>query len=343
MHRRVTINQLAEACGLAKSTVSIALREPESEIAAIRPDTRRRVLETAQKLGYRPSYRGRALAANRSHCVGLIYARECYFQGDFYQRVLSSCSAHLTARDYDLMLVPAVGDQDRWAPRLLDQRVDGCLVVQPMPEGLEGVLRTERLPGVLINLDADVDLPQIRLDHRQALRLLFDHLVDLGHRHIAFAALHDSLHASKHYSDHEQREAYHEARSTLTPDRPAHFLESSDPGDLMEQVQGAIDDGVTAVICKTDEAAMKVIRGLRDRGLVVPTDVSVVGSNDSLASADFIPAITTTRPPLDDLARLAVESLIDVLDGGLKIDRRVTTLSWSLIQRESTSPPTATR
>ena len=191
MQRRVTINQLAEACGLAKSTVSIALREPEGQMASIRPDTRRRVVETAQRLGYRPSYRARALAASRSHCVGLIYARECYFHGDFYQRVLSSCSAHLTARNYDLMLVPALGDGDRWARRLLDQRVDGCLVVQPMPEGLEGVLRAESLPGVLINLDADVDLPQIRLDHRQALRLLFEHLVHFGHRHIAFAALHD--------------------------------------------------------------------------------------------------------------------------------------------------------
>ncbi len=328
----VTIQHIAQRVGVSKQAVSCALNNKTGQVSEA---TRQRVIDAARQMGYRPNFRARSFARQRSQVIGLVYGRPAEYVEN--SQMVSSLVEHLATLNYELMLIPAVGPIARWADKLRDGRVDGALITHPMPLGLDEFVAEHRLPAVFMNLRSDLDVPQVVFDDAQGIELAMRHLQALGHRRITYFCSPKS-HGS-HYSNADRRDAYAatmvqmgleadlEIVTTPTP-ALAHALASTPPADRP-----------TAVLAYNDIDAIQLMRALADQGLKVPDDLSLVGFNNTFVGQVFLPSLTSIAVPGDRLAMTGMRLLLDQLSEGEPTtpSPRVV-LPTSLIPRESSRP-----
>src|SRR4030095_11444737 len=135
--KRPTIQDVAQSCGVSKSTVSVILNDSPAS-TRVPPETQQRVRDAAVRLGYRPSWRARALASRRTHTIGVLYAppMPLIVRGN-YEGIMAGINETLTRHGYHMMFVPLGEDPATWGDLLMDQRLDGCLVLSrlyhPLP------------------------------------------------------------------------------------------------------------------------------------------------------------------------------------------------------------------
>src|SRR4051812_29139722 len=148
---RPTIADVARHCGVSKTTVSVILNNSlASSSARVSPDTQERVRRAAVELGYSASWRGRALSNRKTHMIGVLYAppMPIVVRGN-YEGIMVGINETLHARRYHILFVPLGDDPAEWGPVLLDQRMDGCLVLSRMRHPLPALLKQSRLPFAL--------------------------------------------------------------------------------------------------------------------------------------------------------------------------------------------------
>ena len=337
----VTIQQIADRVGVSKPTVSYALNNKAGQVSAA---TRMRVLEAAEAMGYRPNWRARSFARQRSNIIGLVYGR----RADYIEqsRLVSELVHRLAERDHELLLIPATGPLDRWSHKLRDGRVDGVVIVHPMPLDLDAFVAENKVPAVLANLQSDLNLPQVCFDDAAGTRLAVDHLVGLGHRRIAYFC--SPKHHGRHYSNDERGLAFVTA------------MRERGLGDSLETVELDFDvyadrlaatpaaDRPTALVAYHDGDAIGLMHKLWDRGLRVPEHFSLVGFNDDPAARQALPPLTTVATPIGELAARCLDCLLtedglpvvpdsDGPDGPNGAEARVV-LPEHLVVRGSTAP-----
>jgi LacI family transcriptional regulator len=180
------------------------------------------------------------------------------------------------------------------------------------------------------------------LDQRRAAELLLRHLYQLGHRKIAF------MRGGSHSSDADERWAYlmavaKELKLEVPPSMTA-AIETRESSPVMGVAPATelVNRGVefTALVCYNDMSAFGAIRALKDHGLTVPEDVSVVGFDDIQGAAYHNPSLTTIRQPLQDMGRVAARILLQRIRGQATFPDSVPILP-ELVIRESTCPPKA--
>ncbi len=309
----ITIRDLARLIGVSKSTASLALSTTEAD-CPLAPATRQRVIEAAAKLGYRPNHRARALATNRSHSVGLVYADEGPMFGAYYGQMINTLSRELLKADLDLMLVPAIGGDKDWGRKLMDQRIDACLAMQPVPMDLARVLGPRHLPPVILNDNTITHVPRVLLDESAHVDLIVEHLLELGHRRIAwYQPLPPDVRRATyctHYSWPERRDALQLrlAQEGLS-DQFTSFGEMS-ADDAVQRWQALPEDQrPTAIVCYTDDDAHALRYALWQAGIDVPNKVSLVAFNDDRLSAVSTPPLTSIAMPMEGIATEAVKLL----------------------------------
>src|SRR5438309_1266743 len=148
---RPTIKDVAKKSGVSKTTVSVILnKSPASQ--RVSRQTQERVRMIAEQLGYRPNWRARALSNRQTHTIGVLYTppMSIVIRGN-YEGIMIGINEVLTRRDYHLLFVPLGPDPDEWGPSLLDQRLDGCLILSRVREELLPLLKKARLPVTLVN------------------------------------------------------------------------------------------------------------------------------------------------------------------------------------------------
>jgi DNA-binding LacI/PurR family transcriptional regulator len=212
------------------------------------------------------------------------------------------------------MMIPAIGPASQWSAKLMDGRIDACIVTDPTPEDLEQVAQEIDLPMLGINLNCEGDFSHIRYNEAQGVALIMDHLLELGHRRIWLAA-----HDHPRYKSLEHI-SFVTRMQTLQRIMTEHNLMdqlnvSIQPiSDLADQIQAMpVADRPTAIIGQTDSRAMELIQELDVRQIKVPDDISVVGFNNDNSSQFFVPALTTIDLPVNQAADTAVQYLFDHL------------------------------
>jgi LacI family transcriptional regulator len=322
---RATINDVAQATGVHISTVSRAFSSPH----LVNEETRNRVLEVADELGYRPNRAARALITGKTHTIGLIVAD---IANPFFAPMIKAAESQARQRDYHILVAetdedPAVEEE---LVRTFAKQVDGVQLCSPRMsnELIEKV--SHDVPIVLVNRMVS-DLPCVLMDVASGARSAMEHLLGLGHRKIALLGGPRSSWTSREV----RKSASAAARSAdveltvLSPNPP-----TVDGGlALAEQVARA---GVTAALTHNDLMAVGLIEGLRSLDISVPDDISVVGFDDIEMAQWVRPKLTTVANPTSGAARTAVDMLLQLGD-----DRRATaqvTLRTELIVRDSTGP-----
>jgi DNA-binding LacI/PurR family transcriptional regulator len=330
----VSIKDIARMAGVSHSTVSRALRDSP----LISPGTTRKIQQLARESGYRASAVARGLVARKTMTIGVVVTT---IADPFVGEVVGGIEESANEQGYSVFLADSNADPEREkkvVQSFAERRVDGILVTSSRVGALYVPLLSEmNVPIVLINNQHSGEwVHSVMIENVKASLDATEHLIALGHRRIAY--LGDRF---GHQSDIERCQGYREALRregiAFLPEL-AVLGDGKPPGGMaaMESLL-QLNSPPTAVFCYNDMSALGAMRCIRNRGLRVPEDVSLVGFDDLYISAYTNPALTTVRQPRWIMGRLAMESLLNLISGRGSAD--TIHVPAELIVRESTAPP----
>lgn len=331
-----SLKMVADLVGLSSAAVSRVLNGSPAA-RSIPQATQDRILAAAQQLNYRPNLLARSLRRGRSHTVGVLVPEVA--EG-YTTLVLSGLEQGLMQAGYFFFLIShhhraELIEQSQ--AMLIERAVDGIVAIDTPLQ------RHPPLPTVTVSCpDRHEWITNIMLNHRRAAELAIDHLVGLGHRQIAV------IKGQSFSSDTEARwaaiqHAAARAHLTLEPDLVAQLdgeSPSHEPGYFATQRLLGTRLNFTALFAFNDVSAIGAIRALRERGIRVPEDVSVVGFDDVQSAAFQNPALTTVRQPLRTMGTLAAETILtQIASPEEHPPSRELVVDPELIVRDSTCPP----
>jgi DNA-binding LacI/PurR family transcriptional regulator len=340
----VNLRMLAEHLELSQTTISLVMNNSPAA-KSIPPETRKRVKEAAERLHYRPNYFARSLRQGRSMSVGVLAPD---LSEGYFTRVMSGVVEKLTAARY--FYFTACHDWKRELieqyPRMLVARaVDGFLLLNTPADRI-----AVPVPVVAISAHGVAEnVTNIILDHHLAVEQALTHLYELGHRRIAFMRGPKAIPDSAIRWESIQQVAQ-EIGLKLDPalaigiDAAGWSVKAGRhpmaPEIGYKPMQALLEKtrDFTAIFCFNDIAAIGAIRALKDAGLRVPEDVSVVGFDDVLSAAYATPSLTTVRQPLAEMGRRGAEVLLERIADREKEFPAEIVMKPELVVRESTGP-----
>ncbi len=329
----ITIWDIAEHLDLSISTISRALNG-YGDVAA---ETRQRVFDAAAELGYYPSAAARDLRRRRTNRIGFSYGFTTTDIGEFASRLINGAVAAAEKADYNVMLYPLTGNQLEKLTRICQTReVEGLLLMggEYLAESID-LLQKEQLPFVVLNRQLDKpDVSFVTADHHKATTEATRHLIELGHKRIAYvgqSAL-EKLH-SDHIASYQQ--SLREAKFSF--DESLVLSAGTEPGAGYQVMRKLLDlaNPPTAVLAIHDPLAIECLQAVIDAGLRVPEDVAIIGSDNLRASQSTEPPLTTIHPPLAEIGRLAMDNLLARLTDDT-LPPTCLTLPAQLVIRQST-------
>ena len=309
---RPTINDVASAAGVSKGAVSFALNDRPG----LAPGTRARILEVAEQLGWTPSPRARALSVSKALAVGLVVARppEILRADAFFPSFISGLEAVLSERGHALLLMVAEHDDAVTYRRLAKEgRVDGVFVTDLQVDDPRPALLAELgLPAVVVGPSVGDDVPTLGIDDGPGIRAAVEHLVGLGHRHIAHVSGPQSM-----VHGRSRRTAWADAlRAAGLPEGicvEADFSAESGAAATRELLDLA--EPPTAIVFANDLMAMAGLSLAVARGVSVPGQLSVTGYDDMEIAAHLQPSLTTVTTDVVTWGRAAATRLLEMVDG----------------------------
>jgi DNA-binding LacI/PurR family transcriptional regulator len=337
--RRPTSADVAARAGVSRTTVSFVLNGRAD--VQIPPATWRRVEEAALALGYHPHGAARQLAGGQSLTLGLVLRQSAaqVAADALLSETLYGLAAAARSRGYRVLVEPLAPGEGTYSHLLLSQNTDGLVVSGPRADDEDlALLVRQGFPIVLQGNRPDLDAPSVDVDNRAGAREAVKHLIRLGHRSIACVTNAPLAYTASEERLAGYRDALRDAGIELDDALVVEgaFDAASGHRAMSELLSRAAP---TAVFVASDVVAFGVVRALRDAGLEVPGDVSVVGFDDIPLAEHFAPPLTTVRLPAHGLGAAAGQALIDRVAGRPVASR--TLLPTQLIVRESTGPPRA--
>ncbi len=330
----VSLKQLAEYLDLSPATVSVVLNNVPGR--SIPQPTRERIKAAAEKLGYQPNLLARSLRNRKTHTIGVLVPE---LAEDYHTQIMSGIGDSLMSKGYFYFTVHHRHRKDlveEYTHMLLNRAAEGLIAIDtalehPFPVPVVAIAGHQRIEGV----------SNLVIDHDRAAELALTHLYSLGHRRIAFMRGHPF---SSDTAD-RWRSTVNMAQKlglAIKSDLVIQLDRDSITPDLVYPIVNQIlanKKRFTALVCFNDNAAIGAIRALRDAGLRVPSDVSVIGFDDIRAAALISPSLTTVRQPLREMGWTAAEYLLGRLEG-TETFREQIVISPELTLRESTAPVT---
>ncbi len=331
-----TIRDVSLRAGVSTATVSRVL----AGIGNPNPDTAAAVMSAVDELGYRPSGVARSLRMKRTRTLGLIVTD---IQNPFFPELVQAADLAARSLGYSILLGSAAYDEHRamhYLDLMVDRRVDGMIIAssQLSDESWQRLVASP-VPVVVVNAEP-AGLPAVTVvtsDNTSGAALAARHLIDLGHRRIAYVRGAESFTA-----DGPRITGFRNACAAAgLPDEDV--IEFRGDGQFEGGERAASEilaqvPGVTAIACYNDMTAIGVMRALRAAGRRVPADISVIGCDDIAAASWVVPALTTVAQQKADMGRLAVEHLAAALESPESVPPETILLAMVLRERESTGP-----
>ena len=333
-----TIRDVAVAAGVSRQTVSRVLNDSPK----VDPGTRRRVLETIQRLDYVPSAAAQTLSRGKTWAVGVVVP---WLARPSVVARLAGIEAALADTDYELVVfsIETPDQRDRRIREILmGGRADGLIVMSlPIHPAERRLIAGQPVPAVLLDSYAPT-LPRIVCNDVQGGRLAARHLLELGHTRIAF--LGDHPRTAWGFSSSRLRHwgFKHEISAALGEDA-AKMSALGDHSRIAarELAIGLLrrKDPPTAIVCASDTQALGTLEAAAQLGVSVPGELSVTGYDD-IEAAEYL-GITTIRQPLQDSGGQAAEVLLSLLGGAESGPHNRRVLPVELIVRRTSGSPGA--
>jgi DNA-binding LacI/PurR family transcriptional regulator len=329
--RHVTMKDVAAHAHVSQSTVSRILSGAPPAVP-ISDATRARVLETAERLRYRPNPLARGLRGAPTMLIGAI-VRDV--TDPFFAAGIDALSRHARHRGYSVVLGHARerGDETLALAAVLEARQCDAIVllgdVRDQPELIDDLAGAGRPVISLWQGAGGHGFGAIAVDNAGGMRAALDHLEGLGHARIAFVGELDKADIA------ERAAGFGERHADILDVRNSASEGATALDALLDRPEPP-----TAVTAATDVIAFGILHRAAARGLRVPEDLSVTGFDDIPLAAAAVPALTTVRMPVDAMARAAVERAIT---GEVDGDGTPTRFATELVVRASTAPPAGQR
>lgn len=336
MNRRqnkITIVDVASAANVSFGTVSRVINND----IHVKPETRERVLQTMERLNYVVNRQAQKLAGGRSNVIGLLVPD---LGTGYIGEIIRGIDSELTISNYDLMLYTTHRTATKEAGyvfSLAQDMVDGLLLVLPRnPVDYAGTLSQQKFPFVLIDHQGTgKDCPAVGASNWQGAFNATNYLIQLGHERIGFITGSLDLGAAT-----DRLDGYKTALRTnhIRIDSELIFEGTfAQPDGYTGTIQFLnVQSPPTAIFASNDCMAMGVVDAIRDHGLKIPDDISVIGFDDIPQASLVRPALTTVQQPLEQMGRLATQMLLDILTNPDKKHDRIE-LPTQLIIRDSTA------
>jgi DNA-binding LacI/PurR family transcriptional regulator len=325
---RVTMEDVAARAGVSRALVSIVFRG----VAGASQATRERVLAAARELDYRPDTRASRLGRSRTRMVGVTFSVGAAFHGD----LLRSLYTHADAAGYEVVLSGVTPDRSESAAveTLLAERCEAIVALGSTLSAGELGRLARQLPVVSVLRAVSGEVDVVRTDDAAGLQLAVEHLTGLGHERVAL------LDGGRAAGAADRRRGYRRGLRGA-----GHLPELVLSGGLteLEGASAAEDflalhgDRPTAVAGFNDRCALGFIDVVRQAGLRVPHDLSVVGFDDISQAAYPHVGLTTVRQDAEQLGAAAIATVDARLSG--EAPGPATVIDAELVVRTSTAPP----
>jgi len=335
-----TIRDVAQKAGVSLSTASLVLNDRPN----VNPETKERVVQAIRDLNYHPRRHARALASQKTGNLGFILTDTHFSRAEpFYTKVFLGTEFESRKYDYYILLttVPHNYHPERDLPRFLKERnVDGALLAGRVPTALIEHLRSINLPHVLIDfLPRQKPSSAVMMDNLLGASLAVRHLIELGHRRIAFIGGDMS-----HPSIARRLEGYQQTLIEAQMPVVDELIETAESYTAAEDGYQAVTKllarqaDFTAIFAANDAMAIGAMRCLQERGRHIPAEISIVGFDDIEACTHTQPQLTTVRVDKEELGAAASRRLIEMIETKKEFLGNVFTPVEFLI-RQSTAPP----
>jgi DNA-binding LacI/PurR family transcriptional regulator len=309
---RVSIKDIAKAAGVSHSTVSRAL----SDSPLVKAETKARIKRLAQEMGYTPDAIARSLVTQQTWTVGVVVTT---ITDPFVAEVVQGIEDTAHENSYSVILASSAAKPDRElsaVEMLRAKRVDSVIVTSSRV----GALYLEHLerigaPVVLINNHNEQSgryTFSVSVDNRHGGCLATRHLVERGHRRIAYISG-----PADHSDDAERMAGYRQALGQAgLPSDPVLVIPGNGRVDGGQRALGALlspDSPPTAVFCYNDMTAIGLLSATRQVGLSVPRDLAIVGFDDIPFASHIQPSLTTVAQPQRDMGRQAMNMALALM------------------------------
>jgi LacI family transcriptional regulator len=315
-NKRVTSQDVANLAGVSRTTVSLVLNDVEG--IHISPGTRQKVRDAADQLGYIPNATAQALATKRARAIGLVMTRSPHHiaSDTFLPQILVGLLD--VVKQQKLRLLIEAVDAEHQSRVYLElaraKHIDGMILLTPRIDDM-GLKKLENFdtPVVLMGNLADSDLCSVEVNNYLAGKQAVQFLIGLGHKKIA--CISNAPLSYKAATDRVQ--GYRDAliAAGITPDDDLIQHADFDPQSGFACMQTLLTSGkeFTAVFVASDNVAIGAKSALREAGLSIPEDISIVGFDDIPWAKYSDPPLTTIRLPAQKMASEACMLLLDLM------------------------------
>jgi DNA-binding LacI/PurR family transcriptional regulator len=307
VQRSVTASDVAKYLGMSQSTVSRVFTPG----ASVSEETRKKVLEAARELGYRPNAMARSLITKKSNMIGIVMGD---IKNPFYPEVLSKFSRELGRRGYHVLFVNAENDQlsGDEVNQFLEYNVEGVVVTDALfTSSVANYFKDNNIPIVLFNrYSQDPLFNAVACDNVDGGYQIGKYLIEKGHHHFAYISGTQNT-STSHDREKGFRNALVENGFNLITDSGEYTYEEAYQAALRLLNSKNPPD---AIFCANDIMALGAIDAAKEIGVRIPEDASIVGFDDISMGAWSAYSLTTWKQPVNEM----IEATIDILLGDIK-------------------------
>jgi DNA-binding LacI/PurR family transcriptional regulator len=321
------MKDIAKRLNVSITTVGRAF----SDATDISPDTRDKIFEVAKDIGYRPNLNARALVQQKTSVIGMIL---CNVSNPMMEGVIKGVEDFISAKGYHLNLAISHREARRELEivnNMICRGVDGVIIHPYCPEGrseaVENLLET-RIPTVVLGAYDYSSVSQVGMDFFTAGYEITTHLMDLGHKRIAFVnEIPNDPRYKAYLKAHEDRQ--------LDIDNDIFFslpLNAKNGVDICREI---LSKKATAVFAISDALAATILEGFKFLGVKVPDDIALAGCGNDRFSSVMGPTLTTYGFPYSNLPKHLAEFVLNGIETSANTIKTAI-LIGKLIPREST-------
>lgn len=328
--RKITIDDVAEALGVSKTTVSRAI----SGKGRIGAETRERVLEYINQHNYKPNVIAKGLAQSKTYNLGILMPEDYnLIDLPFFQSCLMGICNTASSMDYDVLIsIVSENDISQLKRMISNDKVDGVILTRTFIHDLAvEYLKEEKVPFVTIGSTNDEDVYQVDNNHMEACKELTSLLLVLGMKRIALIGGKET-----HIVTKNRLQGFIDAHTTqnVMLNNELIYMNANSSAAIEKSVLDILSRGADCIICMDDMICEYVLRKVKKEQLQVPKDIKVASFYNSALLDHNRPSITSLQFDILKLGNRACKTLIDCIEG--RKTKKKQLLEYEIVLKEST-------